>query len=314
MTEITNITDLYLCNKELTTELIIIDVKITRDDLLFIFTFKNLDRIELIRNDIDEIPEEISNLKKLKILSISLNNITKLPKSIKELKLTHLFLNKNNILCLQDEIFELYDLECLEIKNNKISVIPEKIYNLENLRILGIDNIDCSYNNVFYMLNDRLYKVSVCDFNFKYNKNNIVKLPNEIANLQYLVNFNTKNIKDEYKIFGEDMIIFDKGEIKDIVVPDNIKYLSIIFEGLPNKYIIKLLDNLPFDLVRLSLSNVNIDNGLENLPTNLKELCLYTAPYCNLIGLPKSFVVENIKKYKIPFGCKIFCNDKEIIL
>lgn len=77
MTSIYNFGDLYSCNKEDVIKIHIIDKKITKNDLLHIFTFTNLKCLALVKNDIDEIPDEISNLKKLVNLGITYNKITK---------------------------------------------------------------------------------------------------------------------------------------------------------------------------------------------------------------------------------------------
>ena len=63
MTTIYKFSDLYTCNKNTINRIHIIDEKLTKDDLLYIFTFTNLQSLILIKNDIDEIPKEISNLK-----------------------------------------------------------------------------------------------------------------------------------------------------------------------------------------------------------------------------------------------------------
>ncbi len=134
MTSIYNFNDLYTCNKEDVIKIHIIDKKITKDDLLHIFTFTNLKCLALVKNDIDEIPDEISNLKKLVNLGITYNNITRLPNGIKDLNLYCLNISENNIDCLQDEIFELQNLEHLLINNNRITEISKKINKLQNLR------------------------------------------------------------------------------------------------------------------------------------------------------------------------------------
>lgn len=63
MTTIYKFSDLYTCNKNIITKIHIMDEKLTQDDLLYIFTFANLQSLILIKNDIDEISEEIANLK-----------------------------------------------------------------------------------------------------------------------------------------------------------------------------------------------------------------------------------------------------------
>lgn len=314
MISIYNINDLYSCNKEDVEKIFIFQEKITNDDLLYIFTFTNLQILILVKNDIDELPEEISKLKKLVRLEISFNYITRLPNSIKDLNLYCLDISDNNIDCLQDEIFELKNLEQLLINNNRITEIPKKINKLENLRNLIIGNID-SGSYVSYQINYITTRLDISTFKYKNNQNNITELPDEIANLQFLVNCDIQKLKDNYKIFGEDMIIFDSNEIK-YVIPENIKNLTILFKTVQTQYMLSLLNNLPNGLERLSLSNVNINIKLENLPVCLKELYFYTASYYGLLEpysfWPRHIVKEDIMQIKIPFGCKVFLNDDEI--
>jgi hypothetical protein len=112
------------------------------------------------------------------------------------------------------------------------------------------------------------------------------------------------------------MIIFDSNEIKNIVIPDNIINLTILFKTVLNQHMLSLVNNLPNGLERLSLSNVNINIKLENLPVGLKELYFYTAPYCQLIEpysyWPRHIVKEDIMQIKIPFGCEVYLNDDKI--
>ena len=315
MTTIYNLNDVYLSNKEDVTNILIIDEKLTKDDLLYIFTFTNLEYLALIKNDIEEIPEEISNLKKLINLGIIYNNITRLPTNIKDLNLYCLNISENNISLFQDEILELENLELLLINNNRITEIPKKINKLQNLRNLKIGNVDGN-DSVLFKINNKIKRLDIFNFKYKYNQNSIFELPDEIANLQFLVNCYAPDIKDNCKIFGDDMIIFDSNEIKNINIPENIKNLTILFKTFPNPNILNLLNNLDNGIERLSLSNVNINIKLDNLPISLKALYFYTAPYCSLIEpyshWPRHIIKEDIMEIKIPFGCEVFLNDDEI--
>jgi len=315
MTTIYNLNDVYHCNKEDVIKIYITDEKLTKDDLLYIFTFTNLEYLGLIKNDIEEIPQEISNLKKLINLGIVYNHITRLPTNIKDLNLYYLNISENNISLFQDEILELENLELLIINNNKITEIPKKINKLRNLRNFKLGNVD---GNEYVLLktNNIIKRLDISNLKIKYNQNSILKLPDEIANLQFLVNFYAPDIKDDCKIFGEDMIIFDSNKIKNIIIPENIKNLTILFTPFPNPNILNLLNNLHNGIERLSLSNVNINIKLDNLPITLKALLFYTAPYFNLIEpysyWPRHIIKEDIMEIKIPFGCEVFLNDEEI--
>jgi len=136
---------------------------------LHIFTFTNLKCLALVKNEIHEIPDEISNLKKLVNLGISYNNITRLPKSIKDLNLYCLNISENNIDCLQDEIFELQNLEHLLINNNRITEISKKINKLQNLRNFKIGNVDSNGSYVLFEINDIIERLDISNFKYKNN-------------------------------------------------------------------------------------------------------------------------------------------------
>lgn len=316
MTTIYKFSDLYTCNKNTINRIHIIDEKLTKDDLLYIFTFTNLQSLILIKNDIDEIPKEISNLKNLTNLAINYNNIVNLPTSINTLKLEYLNISQNNIELFQDELLELTQLTELNINNNRISQIPQEIYKLHNLRELNIGNVENDGTYVSYFINEKNKKLNISDFKYLSNENNVLDLPDEIAYLQFLVNCYIPELKTNYKIFDNNMIIFANQEIMDFIIPEKIINLTILCSAFKNEHINNLLNALPISVERLSLSKVNIDVPIENLPMGLKQLYFYTAPYCGLFKpyshWSRHVTKEDILKFKIPFGCSIFLNDEQI--
>jgi len=92
-------------------------------------------KISLRWNRLVNIPEELCNLKHLKVLELNNNNITDLPAEIAMLEnLEELNLNINNLIKLPKEITLLKNLKILNIKNNKYLELSNKqISWLENL-------------------------------------------------------------------------------------------------------------------------------------------------------------------------------------
>jgi len=109
-----------------------------------IHIFKNLDELKLSDNQIEELPEEIGELKKLKWLYLPYNNLQSLPKEIGNLEnLEELDLNFNKIKELPSEIAKLKNLVTLNLENNKLQWLPKEIVELvksPNLIWLCVEN------------------------------------------------------------------------------------------------------------------------------------------------------------------------------
>ena len=88
---------------------------------VFGYKIENCHAIELyLRNfNIMELPENIGNLKYLKILDLESNKLSSLNSSIKELKsLALINLSKNNFTSIPTELWALEKLKLIELKNN----------------------------------------------------------------------------------------------------------------------------------------------------------------------------------------------------
>lgn len=192
-------------------------------------------------------------------------------------------------------MFELTESNSLIINNNRITQIPKEIYKLHNLREFKIGNVCNSGSYAIYFIKGETKRLDISNFKYLHNQNNVLDLPNEIAYLQFLVNCYIPELKENYKIFDENMIIFDNLETMDFIIPQNIKYLTILFKIFPNQ---------------------NILNLLNNLPVGINELYYYTAPYYSLFEpyshWPRHVSKEDILNFKIPFECNIFLNDEQI--
>lgn len=133
-----------------------------------IFNCGWVEELELYELLISEIPESLTKLKNLKVLTLRLKFLTRLPASINRLKdleilkventsldeipdnlfelnnLKELHItNNNNLEKLSDQIMKLKKLEWLFLYRNKLNDLPKTIFGLENLEVL-----DCSYNKI----------------------------------------------------------------------------------------------------------------------------------------------------------------------
>lgn len=104
-----------------------------------IFLFNNLLSLNLSRNKISLIPAGIRNLTRLEILDLSKNSITILPPQLFELsQLKELHLSKNSIEAIPPEIEGLKSVIKIDLWQNEIKSIAENIANCSQLEILDV--------------------------------------------------------------------------------------------------------------------------------------------------------------------------------
>lgn len=132
-----------------------------------IFSFKNLEYLDLSKNKIEEIPSEIRGLKNLQVLILSRNHIKMLPKEIGELKkIKYLNLNQNDLVSLPVELGNMESLEKLDLWSNELEEIPQEIRKLKNLKTLDLRVIiisDAKQKNIQSLLpNTKIYFSNNC--------------------------------------------------------------------------------------------------------------------------------------------------------
>ncbi|KAM5137384.1 leucine-rich repeat-containing protein 69 [Callospermophilus lateralis] len=100
---------------------------------------QNLILLNLNRNQLTWLPQEVSKLKSLTHLSLNCNQLVSIPTELCLLKnLRELQLNYNELSCIPEEIKFLKKLRKFLLVRNYIEVLPEGICHLKNLRILDI--------------------------------------------------------------------------------------------------------------------------------------------------------------------------------
>lgn len=108
-------------------------------DVLEVFTesilnLTHLQKLDLSRNKIKEIPNSIDKLSKLKYLLLNRNEISSLPESIGNLRnLKELYLNENRLHSFPKSIEHLESLEWLLLQDNKLKTLPKSLKNLNRL-------------------------------------------------------------------------------------------------------------------------------------------------------------------------------------
>ena len=122
----------------------------------------NIERLYLWADGIDSIPEEIGNLKKIKLLMLSDNNIRTLPVTICKIKrLKRLYIDDTKITDLPDQLSSLHHLRFLSIAFTKVSSIPTTMHKIRHLS-LAVTGDNCgseitgfSYADMVNLLNHK---------------------------------------------------------------------------------------------------------------------------------------------------------------
>ncbi|XP_014357859.2 leucine-rich repeat-containing protein 57 [Papilio machaon] len=101
----------------------------------------NLRNLDLSKNKIRCIPDEINRLKHLKQLNLSANCITNLPDSLFSVKkLEMLNISSNAIASLPQHIANLSNLKQVYLNNNKFKEFPVQLLGLNNLEVVDLSN------------------------------------------------------------------------------------------------------------------------------------------------------------------------------
>jgi Leucine-rich repeat (LRR) protein len=133
--------------------------------------FVNLEFLSFKNDHLEEIPQEISLLKKLKVLDLSGNDFTTLPKSFSELyNLEELFLNdekKFNLNANIDIISFLPRLKILHLENDSLLKLPKNIFKLNHLEKLFLNSN--SFSEIPDELSPEILDKEKLNFGFKIN-------------------------------------------------------------------------------------------------------------------------------------------------
>jgi Leucine-rich repeat (LRR) protein len=152
--------------------------ELSKIDVEFLRALPNLREIDLSRNGIKEIPEDISELKYLEVLNLSTNPISELPKSLYSMKLLKdLDLGATHIVVLSKEVRNLKNLTSLHIGYTDIRNIPLDLFALSKLERLHLPDSIVPFQ--LRGLNLKSLRELDVSFDFlQYNKSDLILLKN----------------------------------------------------------------------------------------------------------------------------------------
>lgn len=113
-----------------------------------IWSFPNLQYLDLSKNQITEFPDSLGQLKNLQVLHLSKNKIESLPRELGDLvNLVILDINQNELVMLPPQIGKLKKLQYLDLWSNNISTFPEELKEIQdNLKVLDLRVILINYD------------------------------------------------------------------------------------------------------------------------------------------------------------------------
>jgi len=107
-----------------------------------IFTFKNLQYLDVSKNNFKYLPDSFNMLPNLQVLMVSKCGLEKLPAHIGDLKnLKHINANQNNITRIPYSFGLLEKLEFADLWSNDLEAYPESLKELKKLRWMDLRNI-----------------------------------------------------------------------------------------------------------------------------------------------------------------------------
>ena len=165
-----------------------------------IFSFNNLQILEMYHNDLTHIPKEIKLLTRLKELRLSNNKIMHIPDELYFLtKLEKLVLNHNPIKNLSSKIKNMLGLKCIYIGATDIQTFPDELFELPNIEKIGYHQSIFSDTYVYIKTEYYLYNLVLPPtIKYIYNDfrctscqyNNTIKFYNNLPNnLEILFSF-----------------------------------------------------------------------------------------------------------------------------
>ena len=217
-------------------------------------------RIDIVGNNISEIPDDLCKITKLQYLNVSFNKLTKLPDAISNVNLTSLFISGNNI----SDLPELPKcLITLIASSCNFKQIPSSIFNVPRL-----SSLDLSVNQISSIpVLPNIYKI-----NLSMNKiDKVPTIPDKVNNLDL-----AHNLIKSIDLIGDFIMI------QELNLSGN-KLHSFNSSKLPILHTLKINNNkhlkMPFDfnmfpairILDISKTKIFIPIGTP-LPTSLKDL------------------------------------------
>ena len=268
-------------------------------------------RLNISEEKLLELPEEISNCKKLKELNLRHNNISELPlwfSSLSELEVLDISGNRNlNIKKTFEVISKLPKLRVLKVSGCKMLYLPISVRKIKTLRKIDLSNnfiaflppileellwedLDLSANCIDTLPSSMVYMTSLRKLNISYspaalNKHNYYMLEYLKSMTTLVLSGMTEIPKELSKLtFVEELILTDGS-----------------FKGFPLE--IKNLKRLKHIDVR-GCESLNISDLIEQISTASKKLETLKIGHYSLDGLPfNMFKLKKLKQLFIDNSC-----------
>ncbi|NEO48162.1 MAG: leucine-rich repeat protein, partial [Moorea sp. SIO4A3] len=253
-----------------------------------VFELKHIKVLKLNNNQIDILPDSMVNISNLTELNLSNNQLNNLPESLGNISnLTELNVSGNKLNNLPESLGNISNLTELNLWNNQLTNLPKSLGNLSNLTKLNL------WNNQLTNLPESLGNLSnLTKLDLRYNQ--LSNLPESLGNLANLTKLDLRynQLSSLPKSFGNlsNLTELYLSNNKLINLPEAIGSISNLTELnlSANKLIILPISigNI-FNLTKLNLSYNQLNKLPESIGNifNLNELNL---AYNQLNKLPES--------------------------
>ncbi|XP_013407803.1 malignant fibrous histiocytoma-amplified sequence 1 homolog [Lingula anatina] len=230
------------------------------------FRFISPSSVDLEYRDIEQIPQDVLNNRRLRTLNLARNKLTNVPKCLSQ-TLERMHLGWNNLNEFPEDLLQCHQLNWLHIAVNPIRTIPEEIGTLTKLTVLCV--CSCELRKIPSAI-FKLQKLLYLDI----SHNCLKEFPKGVLKLASL----------ERLDINDNKIIKIPAEIEKLV---NLKVLRIH----KNKLTKPLPQNLAklVSLLELNVSNCNLANIPEFIPENLSNLTTLDIRYNRIVKLPLNF-------------------------
>ncbi|CAF3417848.1 unnamed protein product [Rotaria socialis] len=149
-------------------------------------SFFSLEYLNLYDNIIKSIPEQIIQIRLLKVLDLSRNQLAYIPPTLCKLSnLEVLIINNNKLVSLPEEIGQLEKLIELDVSSNDLTQLPYQLGTLIFLRTLQIRR------NMIIELPTELCNLKLIHFDCSFNR--ITRLPLNLREMASLIELNVEN-------------------------------------------------------------------------------------------------------------------------
>lgn len=245
---------------------------------------RELVSLDLERNFIMNVPQELSRLKNLSILTLRCNKINSLPELPPNLKI--LDISSNEFEDYPESVNKLSNLLQLDLSYNKLKNLPESINNLKSVKKINISSNYLTYVDINLQ--------NLRTLNLRYNDITEIHLHDSNIENLYLTNNNISNIADPLT------------QMKAVDLQQNpVTQLNMLSHNLASLTLSKAkLTSLPTVILSFSkLEKLELSkNALRELPvaintlTNLKDLSIFSN---NLEILPDLSPLTKLKNLDV---------------